>query len=80
MPLTSPYPGKLSVLVMDNACIHHQSEILELAEQFGMHNIVMNCQSVASNTFLGVHIIFFLPPYSPDLNSIEESTVRPEGW
>ena len=35
MLLTSPYPGKLSVLVMDNARIHHGSEILELAERFG---------------------------------------------
>jgi transposase len=36
MPLTSPYPGKLSILVMDNARIHHGAEILELAERFGL--------------------------------------------
>ncbi|KAF8127756.1 hypothetical protein K438DRAFT_1448272, partial [Mycena galopus ATCC 62051] len=32
MPLTSPFPGPLSVLVMDNARIHHGEEIMELAE------------------------------------------------
>lgn len=35
MPLTSPYPGPLSVLIMDNARIHHSNEILELADRFG---------------------------------------------
>ncbi|KAF8156473.1 hypothetical protein K438DRAFT_1687208, partial [Mycena galopus ATCC 62051] len=34
MPLTTPFPGPLSVLVMDNARIHHGEEILELAERF----------------------------------------------
>jgi len=34
MPLCSPFPGNLSVLVMDNARIHHGAEILELAERF----------------------------------------------
>ncbi len=35
MPLTSAYPGPLSVLVMDNAPIHHGDEILILADCFG---------------------------------------------
>lgn len=35
MPLTAPYPGPLSVLIMDNARIHHGFEILELADRFG---------------------------------------------
>ncbi|PPR04773.1 hypothetical protein CVT24_007089, partial [Panaeolus cyanescens] len=54
MPLCSPFPGPLSVLVMDNARIHHGEEILELAHRFGVR-------------------IEFLPPYSPDLNPIEEA-------
>ncbi|PPQ82244.1 hypothetical protein CVT24_012928 [Panaeolus cyanescens] len=53
MPLCAPFPGILSVLVMDNAKIHHGEGILDLAEQFGVR-------------------IEFLPPYSPDLNPIEE--------
>lgn len=35
MPLCAPFPGNLSVLVMDNARIHYGAEILELAERFG---------------------------------------------
>ena len=34
MPLCTPFPGPLSVLVMDNAKIHHGEGILQLAEQF----------------------------------------------
>ena len=37
MPLLSPFPGVLSVFVMDNARIHHGEGILELSEQFGAH-------------------------------------------
>lgn len=44
----------MSVLVMDNACIHHGDEILELADRYGVR-------------------IEYLPPYSPDLNPIEEA-------
>jgi transposase len=54
MPLCSPYPGPLSVLVLDNARIHHNDEILTLADRFGVR-------------------IEYLPPYSPDLNLIEEA-------
>ncbi|PPQ78673.1 hypothetical protein CVT24_002262 [Panaeolus cyanescens] len=54
LPLCSPYPGPLSVLVMDNARIHHGDNILDLVERFGVR-------------------IEFLPPYSPDLNPIEEA-------
>ena len=34
MPLCSAFPGPMSVLVMDNAQIHHGAGILELAEHF----------------------------------------------
>jgi hypothetical protein len=44
----------LSILVLNNAKIHHGGEILELANHFGVR-------------------IKYLPPYSPDLNPIEES-------
>ena len=37
MPLSSPFPGVLSVLVMDNARIHHGEGILELSQRFGAH-------------------------------------------
>jgi len=54
MPLCSRYPCPLSVLVLDNAKIHHNDEILALADRFGV-------------------LIEYLPPYSPDLNPIEEA-------
>jgi transposase len=34
LPLCSPYPGPLSVLVMDNARIHHGEEIIQLCDRF----------------------------------------------
>ncbi|KAG1731488.1 uncharacterized protein EDB91DRAFT_1058707, partial [Suillus paluster] len=27
LPLTNPYPGSHSVLVLDNCCIHHSKEV-----------------------------------------------------
>ncbi|KAF9066360.1 hypothetical protein BDP27DRAFT_1200961, partial [Rhodocollybia butyracea] len=35
LPLTTPFPGPHSVIVLDNACIHHGERILELAEEYG---------------------------------------------
>ncbi|GJF00404.1 transposase domain-containing protein [Phanerochaete sordida] len=61
MPLTSPYPGPMSILVMDNARIHYGAEITELAERFGVR-------------------IMYLPPYSPDLNPIEEAFSKIKHW
>jgi len=58
LPLCSPYPGRLSVLVMDNARIHHGGEIIE------------PCSGVR---------ILYLPPYSPDLNPIEEAFLKIKG-
>lgn len=42
----------VTVIVMDNATFHKNSEMLEMIQEAG-------------------HIIAFLPPYSPDLNKIE---------
>jgi hypothetical protein len=33
--MCSPYPGYLSVLVMDNAKIHHGEGVVELIEAYG---------------------------------------------
>ena len=71
MPLTTPYPGPLSVLVMDNARIHHGEGILELTGRFGQ-SISLVSWLRKSNLYPGVRVIF-LPPYSPDLNPIEEA-------
>ena len=56
LPQLLPFNGMnpRSVVVMDNASIHHVGEVIELIESTGA-------------------LIEFLPPYSPDLNPIEEA-------
>ena len=36
MPLTSPFPGSRSVLILDNAKIHHSESISDLVRAYGM--------------------------------------------
>jgi hypothetical protein len=36
LPKCTAYPGSLSVIIMDNAKIHHGAEILALFDRFGM--------------------------------------------
>ena len=43
-----------SVVILDNASIHHVDGVVDLIESTGA-------------------LVFFLPPYSPDLNAIEEA-------
>jgi transposase len=46
------YPAEQSVLVLNNARIHHDNDLIEYVEAFDSY-------------------IEFLPPYSPDFNSVE---------
>ena len=56
LPKLSPFNGEnaKSVVIMDNASVHHVDSVVETFQQLGV-------------------LIHFLPPYSPDLNPIEES-------
>ena len=74
MPLTSAYPGPLSVLIMDNAHIHHGDKILVLADCFMSISQMYALQVLIDMLPLvsGVRIEY-LSPYSPDLNPIEEA-------
>ncbi len=56
LPLLQPYNGcnPHSVVILDNASIHHVEEAVKAIEDVGA-------------------IVHFLPPYSPDLNPIEEA-------
>ena len=56
---------------MDNARIHHGNEILELTDQFGMWLPEQLLSDIVDH-FVGVRIEY-LPPYSPNLNPIEEA-------
>ena len=55
IPLTNPYPGPRSVLVLNNCSIHHSEEVRALVEDEAQCKLI------------------FLPPYSPDLNPIEQA-------
>ena len=55
IPLTNPYPGPRSVIILDNCNIHHSEKIWALVEDEAMCKLI------------------FLPPYSPDLNPIEQA-------
>ncbi|QRV88413.1 Tc1-mariner class transposase [Ceratobasidium sp. AG-Ba] len=55
MPITNPYPGPNSVIVLDNCRIHHIEPVRYLVE------VECLCK------------LLYLPPYSPDLNPIEEA-------
>jgi transposase len=58
---------------MDNARIHHGAGILELAERFGGSSPMLSIlNELIITTRIGIRIEF-LPPYSPDLNPIEEA-------
>ena len=69
IPLTNPYPGPQSVLVLDNCNIHHADEVRELVEVEARMSSL--CHEVHTLTcVLGCRIIY-LPPYSPNYNPIE---------
>lgn len=56
---------------MDNARIHHGQEILELAKLYG--RFVEIYSTIRAHFYSADVRIEFLPPYSPDLNPIEEA-------
>jgi transposase len=72
MPYMNPWPQPRSVLVMDNCSIHHGPEVAALcAERYvSFHALFFVLK--AKPCYSGVRL-YYLPPYSPDLNPIEES-------
>ncbi|RFU72915.1 transposase [Trichoderma arundinaceum] len=53
LPYCGKWPEPRSVLIIDNASIHHSERVQQLCEDAGV-------------------VLLYLPPYSPDLNPIEE--------
>ena len=56
-----PIGNKKNILLMDNARIHHDDELIAFLEGLGCH-------------------VAFLPPYSPDYNSIETAFSTIKSW
>jgi len=69
----NPYPANRSILVMDNCRIHHNIELVDIVNAAGMSPClkfyILGDDSPSS---LGC-LLIYLPPYSPDMNPIEES-------
>ena len=63
IPNMHPFNGTnpRSIVVMDNASVHHTHEVISLFQSVGI-------------------LLLFLPPYSPDLNPIEETFSYIKGY
>ena len=46
LPLCSPYPGPLSVLVLNNTKIHHSYKLLELVDHFSIQIALRRVETV----------------------------------
>ena len=66
----NPYPQPQSVLIMDNCCIHHMDALQEILNDAGASN---SNYFLSSSYYIPGIMLLYLPPYSPDLNPIEES-------
>lgn len=57
---------------MDNAKIHKGPEIRQLCREYGMYWYLSQNYELTVRSLTGVRLEY-LPPYSPDLNPIEEA-------
>lgn len=71
----NPYPAPHSVLILDNCQIHHVPGVVELCDEWYVIYVSIWCgwclSDISDVSFSGIKLIY-LPPYSPDLNPIEE--------
>lgn len=64
---------------MDNARIHHGEEVQALCDRYGKFCNGLLGPSVLKPWTTGIQLAF-LPPYSPDLNPIEEAFSKIKAW
>jgi transposase len=67
----NPYPQNRSVLILDNCAIHKSAALREVVEAQGM--FFYQTTGFRLFKYTSGSLLIFLPPYSPDLNPIEES-------
>jgi len=64
------YPAPNSVLILDNCCIHHVPGVEECCAARYVSQFI-HCSTHLTQINSGIKLVY-LPPYSPDLNHIEE--------
>lgn len=75
----NPYPQPNSVLVMDNAIVHHFDGIREMVE--ARYANVLTCKAIILMlSLLSGCKLLYLAPYSPDMNPIEEGFSAMKAW
>jgi len=73
----NPYPNPRSVIVFDNASIHHGEDVVEMVEA---RYVLCICLLPWPDCDARGMRIEPLPPYSPDLNPIEEAFSSMKAW
>lgn len=73
----NPFPQRNSVIIMDNTSIHKSAALEEmvLARYVCLFNI-----NICVNALYSGMRVFYLPPYSPDFNPIEEGFSAMKAW
>jgi transposase len=68
----NPYPGRQSIMIMDNCSTHKSEAVRDAVEAAGLL-IHRASNKFMTDSFLLGCLFIFLPPYSPDFSPIEES-------
>jgi transposase len=66
----NPFPGNQSVLLLDNCKIHKSDQ---LREAIGEKGLFVSYKEIFNSQQATGCVLKYIPPYSPDLNPIEES-------
>jgi len=61
LPLTNPFPGPRSVLLLDNARIHHLEDVTNLVHSFGKHYTFNNGRILTQEVIQAVTLSIYLP-------------------
>ena len=78
IPTMQPFPGKMSILIMDNCSIHHVQEVKDLLEAAGILLIFLPPYSPDYNPFeeLFSYIKYYLKDHDDLIQSTSSSSLR----